>query len=289
MNVIAFGSCLSNLTATRLEQNYSFKRINNVANNRSDIFIKNFMTQTSKQIPREVLDQLLSFNDERRIAGLQIIDNQYKPTIGKHGLPDEKCFFDLESEEVDLILLDNFMDISAKALRLKDEKYSEYNPFFINDSFLKKGRESLDMIDFLTPKESVENWIMIINYLKKRFKKAKIIFFSFQYATIIDNKKKYDRSRTFSRLMRPHLHEMNILYFPSLFVRPDLTMGIQDWAHFNKTIYHALAGAIYLALTTEVEFPMWSLLDKFDISKIDNYRATLQQCSNFFDCGDVQQ
>jgi len=65
MNCLSVGSCLSNMTAIQLAQEYDFQRIGNVAHNRSDAFVNNFITKELPQHTLKFLFETIRFLPEK--------------------------------------------------------------------------------------------------------------------------------------------------------------------------------------------------------------------------------
>ena len=282
MNVAVIGSCLSNLTAIKLVQDYQFKRICNVAHNRSDCFINSFLDKKKEQVSLHELENTFVFKADKHEIGWQILKNQYRPYLGQHELPNVKPFLDIEEGGIDLFILDNFMDVAARLVRFKNK--SEYFPFFINQDFLEQGDAELEIVDFLDVESSVANWKQIVDSLKILHPRARFVFLSFQYATLVNKQDRFDRSRAFSKIMSDYFSNTDIMFIPSLITEPELTMGVEDWAHFNQAIYKALAGVIFLNVTTRSEIPVKSIFNQFDFVEIENYQNALQNLCQGGEC-----
>ncbi len=243
------GSCLSNLTAIQLCKNYNYERVFNIAHNRSDAFIGNFIKKNRKQLPIQELIEKLDVKPEHYHQTKQILMNQYINSTGKHELPDVTPAFNLDKNDLDIIILDNFMDIASLLVYFSGCE-NVCSPFFINRNFI--NNTSLHYNEFLTAEESCRNWLDIIDYLRIRFPNSKIVFMSFHYSTLIDKPMHLQRARDFNILMSSKIKEKDCLFIPSISVTPGLTKGIQDWAHYDDSIYSGLAGMIYLSTNSTI-------------------------------------
>jgi len=200
--------------------------------------------------------------------------NQYEEYLGTHELEGYKSLFLLDEEEVDLIILDNFMDISAKLVKLDDQHF----PFFMNTGFVKNGLENMQITDFLDVEKSINNWRLIIDFLKNLFPKAKFVFLSFQYSTLVDKPERFNLAKSFNTKMSQALSDSNVFFIPSMFVEPKLTKGVIDWAHFNNLIYKGLASLIFMHLYVKSEVPLQSIFNNFDEEELEKYQNALKSC-----------
>jgi hypothetical protein len=273
LKIGVIGSCLSNLTVLQMCKDYNFTRIFNVAHNRSDAFVGNFVKKDWRQLPLFELSEILNIKPEHNEQGLQILNNQYEATCGTHELPSAPSIFTLSDNDVDVIVLDNFMDIAALLVKLDIEEV--ISPFFINKNFINITDDKLVYNDFLTPEESVENWLIIIDYLRSRFPSTRLVFLSFQYSTLIERKSHYHRAKAFDQLMSEKIKDKDVIFIPALTVKPILTKGLGDWAHFDNKIYKSLAGFIYLTLNSFMEVPLEQCFKKNIDLKLYNKELTM--------------
>lgn len=251
IKVGVFGSCLSNLTALQLCKEYNYSRVFNVAHNRSDAFIGNFIEKSWKQLPISTMLSKLEIKKDNVIQATQIVNNQYKYRIGSHEIPEAKSIFDFGPEDVDVIFLDNFMDIAALLVHFKNDL--SIAPFFINRNFIDISDDEIEYGQFLTAEQSVNNWLIIIDFLQERFPLARIIFLAFHYSTLCERPSHYERARTFNYLMNEKILEKDVMFIPSLSITPSLTKGLNDWAHFDDSIYKGIAGLLHLSINSTVE------------------------------------
>ncbi|WP_282177110.1 hypothetical protein [Vibrio nereis] len=245
------GSCLSNLTAINMCRDYSYNRVFNVAHNRSDAFVNKFVTKNWEQIPYLDMVKELDIKEEYRSQGEKILLNQYEEGLGLHELEGERPFH--EHNDVDLLILDNFMDVAS--LLLEHKNVERKTPFFMNTNFINNS-DSFAYGYFLTPSDSVSNWICIIDYLKQRFPKAKIVFLSFHHSTLVGKENHKSRAASFDRIFSDWVSgKDNIIHIPALTIKPEFTKGPEDWAHFDSSIYKSLAGLINLSFNSTMDFP----------------------------------
>jgi hypothetical protein len=253
MKVIAFGSCMSNLTITYLASDYGWEQTHSVHHNRNDSFIRYFIDQSSEMISKSFFDDLLIYKESTEREARMFLRNQYRETVGFHDLPvgDSTFFEDLETNSYDVILLDNFMDVSSKLLRHRSRKDLEQSPIFLNPGFYKNSDEVIAQFDwfcdFLTPIESARNWLRIYQWLRAMQPSAKIIFLPFHSCSSVSSPDRFRRIHDFyPALVDVATAERGLIIIPPLNVSDELTKGPIDWPHFQPPIYKALAGLVYL-------------------------------------------
>ena len=83
MKVMAFGSCMSNLTIAHLKA-YGATQIHSVHHNRSDNFVRYFIDKTDEIVPKHLLDAALEYKEETEADARQYVINQYPDGVGYH-------------------------------------------------------------------------------------------------------------------------------------------------------------------------------------------------------------
>ncbi|WP_234732276.1 hypothetical protein [Acidocella facilis] len=258
------GSCLSSIPIAALVDNYGFEECFRIHHNRSDAFRHYHCERSRNMLNRDWLDSFLVPNDDENTArdAEEFLDNQMLPHIGFEGtLRDRRgkgqTLFDvLQNSELDVILLDNFMDIAAKLMVKKNDQEFGSSPLFLNPHFYKNHDEVVNAFEFteyLTPQDSASNWKVIYDWFRSLQPKAKIIFLCFPYATSRDTMERFNRARDFYIEFEQVMRGRDIEIIPPLDVEECLTNGPSDWYHVKPSLYQSLAG--YIFLRTVAKFP----------------------------------
>lgn len=176
MRVATVGSCLSRKTARYI---LSADVVNSVYHNRSDRLLEALVSSGTRLISHDDLCTLLNIGvahrrDGREFSMGNILHNQSADGFGLHCLPAGAPFHEtLASSRFDLILIDNFMDISARLYGVPDgDRYFCRYP---------KGKvpEGLVLGSRLTPQESAANFSRIVDVLRMAQPGAQIVFLHF--------------------------------------------------------------------------------------------------------------
>lgn len=243
MQTISFGSCLSNLTAKSLVSIFNYTQINNIAHNRSDCFVK-YYVKKEEMIPHSYLENL-EYAEGKEEEANNFILNQYPSMLGKHEQEESKDLFDnLKNTNIDIFILDNYLDVAAKVMLPTCLEKLKSSPIFINSSYFTNSLDYFRFGDFLKPEESVANWKIIINMLLEYQPNAFIFFLCFPYSTSNDKLERKFRSQRFAELFQEIPRKQNCIVVPPFNVLPHLTKP-NDWAHFDNRIYASLAGFIH--------------------------------------------
>ena len=257
MKVMAFGSCMSNLTAANLDAYFGYQQTHNVAHNRSDHFLKTFVDRTHQNIPLEWVESVLEYDPENEAntrEAKRFLRNQHAEHIGFHDheakqRPGKTFFDDLEEYEIDVILMDNFMDVAAKLVSFRDAPQFEGRNLFIVPHFYRNQARLESLIDytpFLTPAESAANQLRIYRWLRERQPRAKFFFLPFHSCTSLNAPGRYLRIRGFYEQFSALAADEDIHIMRPLDLPPEETEGEGDWPHFKPKVYTAMAGYIHL-------------------------------------------
>ena len=251
MKVIAFGSCLSNLTVNQLKEIYGWRQTHAIHSNRSDQVVSYFI-DGNPQIPLSFLEELIVYKPEDEVLARQVLYNQYPKNFGFHNIdnPFGRTFLeDLQSNQYDCILLDNLMDLVSLLMYPKDMPEFHGPGISLMDHMYLNGPEIHQKFgygSYLTAAESVENWIKIIKWLKVYQPAAKFFFLSYHYSTSLNSPDRYARIRSFYETFEPWALTNNISLIPPLNLPDNFTNGESDWPHFKDNVYKAIAGYIFL-------------------------------------------
>ncbi|MBV9785993.1 MAG: hypothetical protein JO264_19500 [Acidisphaera sp.] len=253
MKTLTIGSCLSNLTVTWLKMDYGFDQTHNVQHMRSDAFVTYYVERTAKMIPLDFMNSYLKGSERWATEAQKYLLNQYRETLGFHELldskdPDTDFFQDIQSQKVDVIVMDNFMDVAAQLMRPKNWSEWRNSPLFLNPHFYANQDEICRDFEFtghITPEDSAACWLKIYRFIRKLQPAAKMFFLSFMYATSTDSAERYHRAREF------YLNFSQLARGEDLFLVPPLDLPLElhipgDWSHVDGHVYRALAGYIYL-------------------------------------------
>ena len=107
----------------------------------------------------------------------------------------------------------------------------------------------------LSARESADGWAKIVEFVRERQPSARIFFLAAHYCTSLEKPERYRLARDFYiEFSRIACEPINIL--PPLALPPELTRMPEDFAHFDFSVYRALAGYLHLSLTCK--WPGWS-------------------------------
>lgn len=262
IKTVVIGSCMSNLTVQLAPAELGLYQTHCIHHNRSDAFIRYFVDRSSEMIPRAEMDALLIYKEETERDAREILKNQYPETGGyftiesRRETPESTFLSDLTSKPVDLILLDNYMDISSKLMIDITRPTPESSPIFLNVGFYKNQTELMERFkfygDYLTPAESAENWIRIYRWLRKMQPKAKIAFLCYHSVSSVAEPARFERLKGFYPELVSRSAGDDLIIVPPLHVPDELTKGPVDWPHFQPPVYKALAGLAYLLVQTDL-------------------------------------
>jgi hypothetical protein len=261
--VIAFGSCLSNITIANLVSDYGFIQTHSVHHNRSDAFLDYHVHQNRDMPPLDWMESKLVHKPDKEAEARQFLRNQYRSYLGFHDLSDRmvegRSFFDdLRENQYDVILMDNFMDVAAKlAFSTLDYRYKN-SPIFFNHGFYENEVElsrEFHHTDFLDPQQSAHNNLEIYKWIRALQPKAKIFFLPYHFCSSLEHGDRYLRIYNFYQKFSEIASIEDLYIVPPPNVAPELTKGEEDWPHFQIPVYKALAGFIFLHCDANFERP----------------------------------
>lgn len=255
MRAAVFGSCMSNLTMARLQENYGYEQTHCIHHNRSDAFI-NYHLNNKPMIPIQALQSELLPKAEFEVDAKNILRNQYAEHLGLFQLEENRhkygTFMEFaRKENWDLILLDNFMDVAAKLMFDVINDPQQEKPLFLNPHFYQNEdviSEQYHHTPFLSPQESANNWLTICHWLRNLQPKAKIFFIPYHSCSSTENGDRHSRISQFPPIFSEMAETVSVNMLPPIEVKESLTKGQEDWPHYDSKIYSALAGHIYLSV-----------------------------------------
>jgi hypothetical protein len=240
LNVATFGSCLSRYTANALFRMFPVSLLSCVFHNRSDAFLNNYV-RGAYQLPEfDTLAERLVIDARHRGTMLQSIMNQYPEGIGLHNLQNGVPFMKaLDEESLDLIILDNYMDITPV---LKTPVWEPDKHFFVNTAHIQNAKEAFKPGGHqLSIIEMMQNWTEIIRFIQKKQPQAALVFMHFPY-NLYANERRHARCKRFEQVLNPKLLP-ECLIIKNQFIVPRYMDGTAR--HYTEPQYTFYAGMIY--------------------------------------------
>lgn len=235
--VITFGSCLSRYTANHYIKLFGGELISSVYHNRSDAFVNRFIENKWGDVEYERILRAMADNSgtaDEDNKSRNILKNQSRSEIGKHRLKSGLDLFLALDSSPDLILVDNYMDLSAK---LAYEKSNGEGVLFKLGELRASQKDKFELGSHLDPIEAVSYMHKVIDYFKDKAPEANIVFINFPHDTYQD----------LGRAQRTELYEKE-------FSREDcVVIGLQkihktyrtdEKQHFKPPQYAAYAGMV---------------------------------------------
>lgn len=266
MNVISFGSCLSNITVSIMYKMFGIKVLSTIANVRSDQFYHYFIAKDKIMIPREYIENnLISLseneNDPNYVPYQQMLDYQYPETLGQRGLAKTNFFDAIYKEKVDVVIIDNYVDISAKLSYPKQYDQYKDSPIMIRKQDFSNYDDFFVLGEQLDYHQSIYYFNELVKYIKSFQPDVTIYFIHYPYNTYVNNYERQKKARAFERLFK----NANITIVPAANI-PPLYRKENDPAHFEMEVYNTLAGFIYYNYEVNKNRP--SINNFFNRSKV---------------------
>lgn len=256
MNIVVSGSCWSIQVAARFEGRHGGVRHSQAGHNRSDQFVKYFLDEAPRS-PIEAVQAHLEDDPTHKDFARMVLENQYRETLGFNEMPPDRQAQDLisilDTKQIDLIILDNFMDVTAALVSL-DRIGLAGESIFLNACLYANAAAVNDLMPltpYLSPEASAQNWHRIIAWFKAKQPGAKIVFLCWPDGTSRDNVARYERIRAFYPALMRNV-DPDVLVIPPLDIDADYTEGPDNWAHFKNSVYEAVAGYILLAMKSNL-------------------------------------
>lgn len=243
MNIVTFGSCLSRYTANQYAKIFGGKVVSSVYHNRSDVFYKRFI---SGELSFEGLDKLMSavLPDGSDASGVdnnarRILENQTSEKIGLHRLSRGIPLFEALAHQPELIIFDNYMDLSAKLIFEKAAPMAA--PYFLKLNGLSGLHEHYALGDYLSPEDGVRFMSLIVSHFSTISPNSKLVFINFPYNTYSGDESRLSRTKEYqARFRHGSAHIV-----PCQTIRKPLQT--KDKQHFQQLQYAAYAGFIHRA------------------------------------------
>ncbi len=250
-NFISVGSCLSALPGVFLMGDYKWRRLNNAKVDRSDLFVADFIDRTGNMPPREEIVAFAQPLPEHEKVFFDNLAACYPDTIGLF-----ECRADcrplrdtLESQDIDVILMDNMVETYTQALTLdapSGHRFTSVLPFHLcrnKDEILARNPVTTAP---LPAEQAVANWARIIGLFRDALPRADLVFVCSPYCLSPADPGRYRRSVDFYLLFREQADALGVKLIPPLDVEARYTKLPDDDAHFDNVIYRAMAGHIVL-------------------------------------------
>lgn len=231
MKILTFGSCLSRYTAETYIDMFGGTLISCSHHNRIDRFIDIHIKKSNKAIPFNYLSSMGLSSENMRY-----INNQYSEgTLGKHLLPNGKELFNA-LPEVDMIILDNFVDLCSK---LQLSKSYPGSSIFFNSKIDPVAKKMFELeSSYLPVEEAIKSWDYFGNYLSRISPNAKIFFINFPY-NHSTNSLTAERSKEFS----DKFSSTRLDVIPNIPVPPRYQLK-HTQSHFMNDFYAMYAGIL---------------------------------------------
>ena len=238
MNIATFGSCLSRYTASHYTKLFGGKIISSVYHNRSDAFVGKFIDKNWKDIEFDVLSSFLSKSTEDLNVDnlpINILKNQYEEWMGLHGLKKGIPFIEsVNNKLIDFVIMDNYMDLSARLMQ-----HESSAKFFLRPKDIFINKEGWVKEDFLDPVEGASGMLKIVNFIRSKSPKTKILFINFPFNTYLESMERVERTKAYENLFS----EYDIRSIPCLSIHE--SFQTKDKQHFKPQQYAGYAGMAY--------------------------------------------
>lgn len=247
MKIGSFGSCLSNMVVNRLTKRFGGSKSFHVYRHRSDQFYFYHVEKNRQIVPREYIEYKLEkleptekVRAEANYVPLkEVLDNQYSK-LGKHGVVSDDSFFDiLEKQSLDIIIIDNYLDMSAILSYPKDKDF-ENSPVFLRKDFFSNYDEYFTFGDKISIQDSMFYFTKIIEFFRSYQPNAEIYFLNYPYNTYINNVNRQKRAKQFE----DEFSSSDATVVPAATISKNFQIE-NDPAHFDDSIYVAYSGFIY--------------------------------------------
>ena len=243
MRIATFGSCLSRYTANNFTYLFGGKVVSSVYHNRSDIFLGRFIDGTIDDLEMSEINDLLKTVDGKVPADSsanRILENQTREGHGRHRLSKGITFLDvLDTKAADIVIFDNYMDISAKMLEIDGTQ--EGSKWFLRPNDLKDPT-SCRPADLLDPEVGAEAMVKIIDHTRKMLPDAHIVYCNFPHNTYEKTPERVRRTIAYEKAISK-VKDRSFSFIPSLAV--PTKFQTHERQHYKPEMYCAYAGAIW--------------------------------------------
>jgi len=144
----------------------------------------------------------------------------------------------MQSHSVDLILIDNFMDIASRLVRDKatGKCFFVHSTSYSQELFSKR----FDYTEFISSKDSISNYLTIINWLRLFQPNAVVYFVPLPSAVHgHDDRESVKRAAEFRRDLAIGSLSVPVLNMPN--VQREHMLAADDWCHYAPAYYQDVA------------------------------------------------
>ena len=233
-NIITFGSCLSRYVARSYKRLYAGEIVSSIYHNRSDYFVNSLLDNTNSAVKIGAFETLIEKKEcvdaDEDIRN--IVLNQTVAGVGLHKIDGTQNLFDmLNHTKIDMIIVDNFMDISGRLSSglglncfLRPNDYKNYHEHFV-------------LGGYISAENSAKYFSRILDFFLEKAPHAKIFFLHFPWNTYADKRRK-SRSVTFASQFR----DTRAIIVPPQSIPKIYRTKVSS--HFREPQYTAYAGMI---------------------------------------------
>jgi acyl-CoA synthetase (AMP-forming)/AMP-acid ligase II/acyl carrier protein len=249
LQVGVIGTCLSNLPAVFLMSDFGCPRLNNAAVSRSDHFIDTVIEGKRPLADFEAMRRFLDLPEDDGNDSHRFLLENYRETAGLTEIDraNPGIYENLTGQRFDLILMDNLSD-GYNRLFLADVDGQEARFHFPIDLagsncpiWDQIKRFEHREVPCISAKQSVSNWLRIIDWVQEVHPDTPIVFslpFSCTSEEAPERKAFYEE---FNAIFPPAVADRGITLLPSL--NPDRSLWkLPDWKHFDMRLYKGIAG-----------------------------------------------
>lgn len=255
IKIASLGSCMSEGVISQIlnkKGRDKFDYVNHVIHNRSDYFLETFILRTNAQPDIDSVSRLLDVPHRDEFGDLNLFEecvkylqNQSEEGLGVNQVHKRRSFLEnVVAGNIDLILCDNFMDISSMLVEMKGsaaQKFFVFSGAFSSDTFEKNFK----FVDYLSPDQAIENWKAIFSWLK-HFNPGIEIYFIY-YPRSVHGQEGRDpvrRAAEFADAMgKKSLVDAVVIEAPDVSER--FIRHRNDWCHYQIEYYSSIAAAIF--------------------------------------------
>ncbi len=237
MKVATYGSCLSRYSVNALQARSDVQLLGVVYHNRIDRFVDHYIDKTSTEPSSDLIGKM-QLSDAGSARCNLMLDNQLTTRkLGHHAIRNQIGFVNALDTDLDLIVLDNFVDIIAKLAAPKNSEPS----LFLTFSDCENIHELFDIEkEYLNIDLAIQKWDRLISWIREKQPNTPIVFFNFPMQHHTNNALKL-RSLEFAEKFKND----NCFIVPDCPVHPSL---IDTPSHFRTMQYSMYAGVLEMVV-----------------------------------------
>lgn len=236
--IVTFGSCLSRYTANHYVALFDGRVVSSTYHNRSDAFRGRFVDGDWPLLDHASLSDRVEAGGDADDHALTILRNQCPEWMGQHRLSQGIPLLQLlDRGSADLVIADNYMDVSARLLSRRDDERVQ---IFLRPSHFA-GDEGIHwrLGDFQEPGSAARDMTTILQWMRLRWPQAALVFLCFPHNTYSTDPARIERSLAYEAALTVE----GGLKVPSLTVAPRFQTAQRQ--HFKPPQYAAYAGIVH--------------------------------------------